>query len=114
MRIWEPLILKEGASLSSSTVKGASMAALLGATGGGAELGIEYRRHCGLAYRRLVRGTACLSLVAHLGTLLASMTITDSNRTSRNGEGKVECTGQRAKSRKHDGATNSRPTLFGT
>ena len=49
------------------------MAALLWAAGAAGELGIEYRRHCGLAYRRFAVGTACLSLVAHRGTLLASM-----------------------------------------
>jgi hypothetical protein len=59
------------------------MAALLCVGGGGFELGVEYRRHCGFAYpsceRRLVRGTDTLSVVAHLGALLTNMT-TDPKR----------------------------------
>lgn len=68
---------KEGAILSSSPTKGASMAALLCVGGGGLGLEVEYRRHCGLACatceRTPTRGTGGLSLVAHLETLLANI-----------------------------------------
>lgn len=70
IRIWEPFMLKDGAILSSSFAKGASMPAALPEleAAGAPAAGIANRRHCGRDRVTFVWAKGILSFVEHRET----------------------------------------------